>query len=70
MRGWLVYALYAPDYLKSYAGAVTSAQAAGGGIALDLSRQLDQTRYSDYWLDSPESRQQTGGSGFAVSAGR
>ena len=46
MRGWLVYALYAPDYLKSYAGAVTSAQSAGRGIALDLSRHLNQTRYS------------------------
>ena len=46
MRGWLVYALYAPDYLKSYAGAVTSAQKAGRGIALDLSRHLNQTRYS------------------------
>ena len=46
MRGWLVYALYAPDYLKSYAGAVTSAQRAGRGIALDLSRHLNQTRYS------------------------
>ena len=48
MRGWLVYALYAPDYLKSYAGAVTSAQSAGRGIALDLSRHLNQTRYSAY----------------------
>ena len=46
MRGWLVYALYAPDYLKSYAGAVTSTKRAGRGIALDLSRHLNQTRYS------------------------
>lgn len=60
MRGWLVYALYAPDYTKSYAGAVTSAQAAGRGIAADLSRHLDQTRYSGYLPESPESRHQTG----------
>lgn len=41
---WLVYALFAPDYLKSYAGAVTSAQRLGYGIAADLGDHLDQTR--------------------------
>ncbi len=41
---WLVYALFAPDYLKSYAGAVTSAQKLGRGIATDLGDHLDQTR--------------------------
>lgn len=54
MRGWLVYALYAPDYLKSYAGAVTSAQRAGRDIALDLSRHLNQTRYSARLMDRQE----------------
>ena len=44
--GWLVYALYAPDYLKSYSGAVTSAQKAGRGIATDLGDHLNQTRYA------------------------
>lgn len=41
----LVYALYAPDYLKSYSGAVTSAQKAGRGIATDLGMYLHQARY-------------------------
>ena len=45
MSGWLVYALYAPDYLKSYSGAVTSAQKAGRSIAADLGTHLNQTRY-------------------------
>ena len=43
---WLVYALYAPDYLKSYSGAVTSAQKAGRGIATDLGMHLHQARYT------------------------
>lgn len=43
---WLVYALYAPDYLKSYSGAVTSAQKAGRSIATDLGNHLNQTRYA------------------------
>ena len=42
---WLVYALYAPDYLKSYSGAVTSAQKAGRSIAAELGAHLNQTRY-------------------------
>lgn len=42
--GWLVYALSAPDYLKSYSGAVTGAQQAGRSIATDLAAQLHQTR--------------------------
>ncbi|MHC1760949.1 MAG: autotransporter outer membrane beta-barrel domain-containing protein [Negativicutes bacterium] len=45
MSGWVVYALYAPDYLKSYSGAVTSAQKAGRSIAADLGAHLNQTRY-------------------------
>ena len=60
MRGWLVYALYAPDYTKSYAGAVTSAQAAGRGIATDLSRHLDQTRHSDDSPDLPQLKKRAG----------
>ena len=44
LTSWLVYALYAPDYLKSYAGAVTGAQKAGRSIATDLSEHLVQTR--------------------------
>lgn len=43
---WLVYALFAPDYLKSYAGAVTGAQKLGHGIAVDLGDHLDQTRHA------------------------
>lgn len=46
MSSWLVYALYAPDYLKSYSGAVSSAQQAGRSIATDLGLQLNQTRYA------------------------
>jgi len=44
--GWLAYALYAPDYLKSYSGAVTGAQQAGRSIATDLAAHLDQTRHA------------------------
>jgi len=43
---WLVYALYAPDYLKSYSGAVTGSQKAGRNIATDLGEHLNQTRYA------------------------
>ncbi len=58
MLNWLVYALYAPDYLKSYSGAVTSAQQAGRSIATDLGLHLNQTRYAgirvadggEFWL--------------------
>ena len=46
MSSWLVYALYAPDYLKSYSGAVSSAQQAGHSIASDLGLHLNQTRYA------------------------
>jgi len=60
MRGWLVYALYAPDYRKSYAGAVTSAQKAGRGIALDLSRHLNQTRYSARLIGRQEQNASSG----------
>jgi outer membrane autotransporter protein len=45
--GWLVYALYAPDYLKSYSGAVTSAQKAGRSIATDLGSHLHGTRLAE-----------------------
>ena len=51
--GWLVYALYAPDYLKSYSGAVTSAQKAGRGIATDLGDHLSQTRYAATFDHNP-----------------
>lgn len=44
LTSWLVYALYAPDYLKSYSGAVTGAQKAGRSIATDLGEHLEQTR--------------------------
>ena len=55
---WLVYALYAPDYLQSYAGAITGAQRAARGVAADLALQLNQTRYAggiipdggEFWL--------------------
>ncbi len=45
LTSWLVYALYAPDYLKSYSGAVTAAQKAGRSIATDLGEHLEQTRH-------------------------
>ena len=45
LTSWLVYALYAPDYLKSYSGAVTGAQKVGRSIATDLSLHLEQTRH-------------------------
>jgi outer membrane autotransporter protein len=44
LTDWLVYALYAPDYLKSYSGAVTGAQQVGRSIAGDLSDHLRSTR--------------------------
>lgn len=54
---WLVYALYAPDYLKSYAGAVSSAQLAGRSLATDLGLHLNQVRFGgipyengEFWL--------------------
>jgi outer membrane autotransporter protein len=45
LNSWVIYALYAPDYLKSYSGAVTSAQKAGRSIVTDLGMHLNQTRY-------------------------
>jgi outer membrane autotransporter protein len=45
LSSWLVYALYAPDYLKSYSGAVTGAQKAGRSLATDLGLHLEQTRH-------------------------
>ena len=45
LASWLVYALYVPDYLKSYSGAVTGAQKAGRSIATDLGEHLEQTRH-------------------------
>ena len=70
MMGWLVYALYAPDYLKSYSGAVTSAQQTGRSVANDLGLHLNQTRYAglrfsregEFWL-----RGFAGNSNFAES---
>lgn len=44
---WLVYALYAADYLKSYSGAVTSAQRAGRSMATDLGSHLHSTRLAE-----------------------
>ncbi len=45
--GWLVYALYAPDYLKSYSAAVTSAQKTGQAIVTDLAAHLNQVRIAE-----------------------
>ena len=67
---WLVYALYAPDYLKSYSGAVSSAQQVGRSVANDLGLHLNQTRYAglpfngegEFWL-----RGFAGNSNFAES---
>lgn len=63
LQNWVVYALYAPDYLKSYSGSVTSAQRLGQSIAADLGFHMNQTRYQsssgqmpvldtsgDFWL--------------------
>ncbi|OQX19281.1 MAG: hypothetical protein BWK76_05135 [Desulfobulbaceae bacterium A2] len=44
LTDWLVYALYAPDYLQSYAGAVTGAQKVGRSIVTDLGGHINQTR--------------------------
>ncbi|MBE0586276.1 MAG: autotransporter outer membrane beta-barrel domain-containing protein [Desulfofustis sp.] len=46
LSSWLVYALHAPDYLKSYSGAITGAQRAGRSIAGDLSEHLRHTRHT------------------------
>lgn len=42
---WLVYAIYAPDYLKSYASAVTGAQRLGRGSLEDIGGHLDDLRH-------------------------
>ena len=52
VNSWLVYALYAPDYMKSYSGAVTSAQKAGRSIATDLGTHLNQTRHEGICFDA------------------
>ena len=43
-NSWLVYALYAPDYLKSYAAAVTGAQKLGRSGLEDLAAHLGDLR--------------------------
>ncbi|HWR39916.1 MAG TPA: autotransporter domain-containing protein [Patescibacteria group bacterium] len=43
--GWLVYALYAPDYLESYGSAVTGAQKLGQLSLTDIGETLAQLRY-------------------------
>jgi outer membrane autotransporter protein len=43
-RGWLVYALYAPHYYKSYAAAVTGAQKLGRDSLEDLGGRLGDLR--------------------------
>lgn len=43
-NSWLVYALYAPDYLKSYAAAVTGAQKLGRSGLEDLAAHLGTLR--------------------------
>jgi len=42
---WLVYALYMPDYLESYAAAVTGAQKLGRNSIEDINRHLTDLRY-------------------------
>lgn len=42
---WLVYALYAPDYLQSYAAAVSGAQRLGENGLEDLGTHIDEVRY-------------------------
>ena len=55
-NSWLVYALYAPDYLQSYAGAVTSAQRIGWNMAADVGLQLNRIR----WQDGGRAQETTG----------
>ena len=43
--GWLVYALYLPDYLESYAAAVTGAQKLGRNSIEDINGHLTDLRY-------------------------
>lgn len=44
--GWLVYALYAPDYLASYSGAIIGAQKLSRDIAGNLDFHMDELRRS------------------------
>ena len=44
---WLKYALYAPDYVNSYSGAVASAQRVGQTMADDLGAHLQQLRWQE-----------------------
>lgn len=43
---WLVYALYAPDYLSSYSGAIGGAQKLSRGVMEDLGLHMDELRNS------------------------
>ena len=44
-RSWLLYALYAPDYLKSYSAAVSGAQRLGFRAMDSLSEHLEEARH-------------------------
>lgn len=44
---WLVYALYAPDYIGGYAAAITGAQKIGRNGMEDLGGHLDELRYRE-----------------------
>lgn len=45
LHSWLVYALYAPDYLESYAAAVTAAQKTARTALEDVNEYLADLRY-------------------------
>ena len=49
---WLVYALYMPDYLESYAAALTGAQKLGRNSLEDIGGHLSDLRYQGTTQDS------------------
>ncbi len=57
LRSWVVYALNAPDYLESYAAAVTGAQKAARNSSEDISGHLTDLRYQSLTERQPASRQ-------------
>lgn len=63
LTDWLVYALYAPDYLKSYSGAVAGAQQIGRSMAGDLSDHLRHTRYTAVDIGTPREGEATASRG-------
>ena len=68
LRSWLVYALYAPDYLESYAAAVTGAQKVARNSNEDVSGHLTDLRYQSM-IDQQASSTQLSNIWFRIYGG-